>query len=50
MSRRNRTLEENERRAKISELLKVANISSMSDIQDLFKETRQSLSLITKPC
>lgn len=39
MSRRNRTLEENERRAKISELLKVANISSMSDIQDLFKET-----------
>lgn len=39
MSRRNRTPEENERRAKISELLKVAKISSMSDIQDLFKET-----------
>ncbi len=32
MSRRNRTPEENERRAKISELLKVAKISSMSDI------------------
>lgn len=39
MSRRNRTTEENERRAKIRELLQTANISSMDDIQNLFKET-----------
>ena len=39
MSRRNRTPEENERRAKIRELLQTANISSMDDIQNLFKET-----------
>ena len=39
MSRRNRTPEENERRAKIRELLQAANISSMEDIQNLFKET-----------
>ena len=39
MARRNRTPEENERRAKISELLKLANVSSMDDIQNLFKET-----------
>ena len=39
MARRNRTPEENERRAKISELLKLANVSSMEDIQNLFKET-----------
>lgn len=39
MAKRNRTPEENERRAKISELLKLANISSMDDIQHLFKET-----------
>ena len=39
MSRRNRTPEENERRAKIRELLQISNIGSMTDIQDLFKET-----------
>lgn len=39
MSRRNRTLEENERRGKIRELLQAANIGSMDDIQKLFKET-----------
>ena len=39
MSRKNRTPEERERRAKIRELLKESNISSMEDIQDLFKET-----------
>ena len=39
MSRRNRTPEENARRAKIRELLQEANISSMADIQSLFRET-----------
>ena len=39
MSRKNRTPEENARRAKIRELLQEANISSMADIQNLFKET-----------
>ncbi len=39
MGRRNRTPEENERRAKIRELLQASNISSMEDIQNLFKET-----------
>ena len=39
MARRNRTPEENERRAKIRELLQASNISSMDNIQDLFKET-----------
>lgn len=39
MARRNRTPEENERRAKIRELLQTSGISSMDDIQDLFKET-----------
>ena len=39
MARRNRTPEENARRAKIRELLEVGNISSMADIQKLFKET-----------
>ena len=39
MTRRNRTAEENERRAKIRELLQVSSISSMDDIQNLFKET-----------
>ena len=39
MTRRNRTPEENERRAKIRELLQTANIGSMRDIQELFKET-----------
>ena len=39
MARRNRTPEENARRAKIRELLEVGNISSMADVQKLFKET-----------
>ena len=39
MTRRKRSAEENERRAKIRELLLSSNISSMEDIQDLFKET-----------
>lgn len=39
MSRKNRTPEENARRAKIRELLQEADITSMSDIQSLFKET-----------
>ena len=37
--RRNRSPEEEARRAKIRELLQEINISSMSDIQELFKET-----------
>ena len=39
MSRKNRTPEEKARRAKIRELLQESNISSMEDIQNLFKET-----------
>ena len=39
MPRRKRSPEANERRAKIRELLLSSNISSMEDIQDLFKET-----------
>ena len=39
MTKRNRTPEENERRAKIRALLQTANIGSMKDIQELFKET-----------
>ena len=39
MPRRKRSPEENERRAKIRELLLSSNISSMEDIQNLFKET-----------
>ena len=39
MSRRNRSVEEQARRAKIRELLLESNISSMEDIQNLFKET-----------
>lgn len=39
MARRNRSPEENERRAKIRELLQTSNISSMDDIENLFKET-----------
>ena len=38
-SRKNRSPEEQARRAKIRELLQESNISSMEDIQDLFKET-----------
>ena len=39
MSRKNRSLEEQARRAIIRELLQESNISSMADIQNLFKET-----------
>ena len=39
MSRKNRSPEENARRAKIRELLQMANIDSMDDIQNLFRET-----------
>ena len=39
MTRKRRSAEENARRAKICELLEESNISSMEDIQDLFKET-----------
>ena len=39
MSRKNRPPEENARREKIRELLQLANIGSMDDIQSLFKET-----------
>ena len=39
MSIRKRTPEEEARREKIRELLQVSNIGSMSDIQNLFKET-----------
>ena len=38
-SRKNRSPEEQARRAKIRELLQASNISSMEDSQDLFKET-----------
>ena len=37
MTRKNRSPEENERRAKIRELLLSSNISSMDDIHDLFR-------------
>ena len=39
MSRKNRSPEEKARRAKIRELLQMANMDSMDDIQNLFKET-----------
>ena len=39
MSRKTRSPEEQARRAKIRELLQESNISSMEDIQNLFKET-----------
>ena len=39
MGRRNRSPEEQERRAKIRELLQLSRGSSMEDIQNLFKET-----------
>ena len=39
MARKKRTPEENARREKIRELLQMANIGSMGDIQSLFKET-----------
>ena len=39
MGKRNRSSEERERRAKIRELLQLSNVSSMEDIQNLFKGT-----------
>ena len=39
MSRKNRTPEENARRENIRELLQMANIVSMDEIQNLFNET-----------
>ena len=42
MARKNRSPEENARREKIRELLQMANIGSMDDIQNLFKETIRS--------
>lgn len=39
MEKRNRSLEEEARRAKIGELLQMSNVGSMDDIQGLFKET-----------
>jgi transposase-like protein len=39
MAKRKRTPEEQERRDKIRELLQISGVSSMDDIQDLFKET-----------
>ena len=39
MARRKRTPEEEARRTKIRELLQASNVSSMEDIQNLFKET-----------
>ena len=39
MGRRKRSQEEQERRAKIRELLQMSSVSSMEDIQNLFKET-----------
>ncbi len=39
MGRGTRTPEQQERREKIKELLQLANVGSMADIQELFKET-----------
>ena len=39
MSRRKRSPEEQARREKIRELLQINGVSSMEDIQNLFKET-----------
>lgn len=39
MARKNRTAEENAHREEIRELLQLANIGSMDDIQNLVKET-----------
>ena len=39
MARRKRTPEENTRREKIRELLQLANVGSMDDIQELFNDT-----------
>ena len=45
MARKNRTPEEHARREKISELLQMAHIGSMDDIQSLFKEAISESSL-----
>ena len=39
MARRKKTPEENARREKIRELLQLANVGSMDDIHELFKDT-----------
>lgn len=39
MARKERTPEKNVRREKIRELLQLANIGSMDDIQELFRKT-----------
>ena len=39
MGRKNRSPEEEARRAKIRELLQMSNVGNMEDIQNLFKET-----------
>ena len=39
MARKTQSPEEKERRAKIRELLQAANVSSMDDIQALFRDT-----------
>lgn len=39
MGRKERSAEEQARRAKIRELLEVSQVSSMEDVQNLFKET-----------
>ena len=41
MARKKRRPEESARREKIRELLQMANIDSMDDIQNLFKETER---------
>ncbi len=42
MARKNRTPEESARREKIRELLQMANIDSMDDIQNLFSDSTVS--------
>ena len=49
MARKNRSPEENARREKIRELLQMANIGSMDDIQSLFKVSASRNSVLVKP-
>ena len=49
MARKNRAPEEKARREKIRELLQMANIGSMDDIQNLFKETIGALASSFSP-
>ena len=49
MARKNRTPEENARREKIRELLQMANIGSMDDIQNLFKVSASRNGVLAKP-